>query len=487
MLSFIPHTKKHLYKLLEELHKRGNILLLKNEDDIDENSWLILDQSAILSEVTGKIFAPNSKDFQVQQCKNLATSTGIVPYSKIKTYFPNFDSNLIVEYLCHFEFCYEITNTEDQQLLQTVISPLTTNGVTTATSPEMSNTTHERFFFFPHLLKLDAPGHVWKPSDEFNYHSAWILQCSNPEDFFTHRFLHVIILRLAFGFALPPDTPTASGHPPSIQRKCSIWKNGIHWGDRSGTEVLVEVVEGRKRVNLIVRCSKGKEIDCIKTRSSLIQKILTVKNELCSPVPVNEFIVHPVDATCYPLKSMLDMKLASCSEIAIAIAEAECSVVDRYGRTMDLDTLLHYEPYVHLGKDILQELFHTENPNNKKVVSTEFLYRLADCIYLKKDIFVKIFKLSTTLLHEHISLAPRGPTHELVEVFKMWRDDRNCNDGSYQCLHRKLDSFSIFAKRNPLVSLLQIQVTLHYIYILIYICASIVLDYCWMQCFQSIR
>ena len=450
-LGFISGDDENLCMLLQDLHERGNILLLRDIEKF-ENSWLILDRESILSQVTGTIFAPNSEDFQ--QYQNFASSTGIVPFSKIVTYFPKFNPDMIVEFLRHFEFCHEVTDTECQQILQSTNIPPTPGDVTTPT---------ERFFFFPHLVKIDKPDKVWEPNADISYHSCWILQCSHPYSFFTHRFLHVLLLRLAFASNLAlqeADTTTASRvstmqrmrfiWEDAINRRCSIWKNGIHWVDAfAGTEAIVEVVEGRKRVNVMIRCVREHELECTRLRSALIRKILSIKNELCSQVSTSESLVYPSDVECYPLRPIAEVKYTSCVHIAKSVTEGHRNVVDQSNQLIHLDTLLHFEPYSHLSEHILQVLFDEAGPNFKQTVSDDFLRKMADCIH-RKDIFIeKIFKPTSDLHVEHIRQTFPGPTRQLIEALQIWR---GVSEGSYQCLRRELDQFSIFAGRSPLVS-----------------------------------
>ena len=61
------------------------------------------------------------EDFK--QYKQIATSTGVVPFSKIEAIFRHLDPNMIAEFLCHFEFCHEVTDTEAKQLLQVATAP----------------------------------------------------------------------------------------------------------------------------------------------------------------------------------------------------------------------------------------------------------------------------------------------------------------------------------------------------------------------------
>ena len=236
LLSFIPtECPDKLCKMCEDLHERGSILLLRNAEEL-KDSWIILDQATLLSQVTSTVFAPEG----FKQHRDLASSTGVVPYSKLQAHFPSLDTDMVAQFLCHLEFCQESNDREVLQLLQMSDEPLSIN---------------KRVFFSPALVSIGAPGvksvpvvpslvqisttKIWEPNDEFVYHSGWILQCSEHEHFFTPRFLQVLLLRLAFSFALTPDTQ--EGNLPSIQRECDVWKSGICWHNRSGVGVLVEV------------------------------------------------------------------------------------------------------------------------------------------------------------------------------------------------------------------------------------------------------
>ena len=198
----------------------------------------------------------------------------------------------------------------------------------------------------------------------------------------------------------------------------------------------------------MVRCLEGSDVECVRLRSALLKTILSAKDKLCSRVLTSELFLHPLDSTSHPLKSITKLRYASCSEIAKAVTEGKGSVVDQSQRVIALETLLSFEPYADLGEHILRELFDEGNPNYQKVVSNDFLYRIADRVHQKKDTFIQLFNLPTTLLHNRMSRAAEGPTHKFVEVFKLWRES---SEGTYQCLREELDNVSAFAGRNPLV------------------------------------
>ena len=258
-------------EVCEQLSQRGNILFMKNKEN-PENSWIVLDKLVLLAQVNGVIFAPEG--FKEHQ-KDLSTSTGVVPLSKLAPLFPNIDSDMITQFLCHLEFCQEIKDVPLSALLPT--------------GEQSSVTAGERYFFFPGLVRLDTPQHVIASSDSIpKYNSGWVLQCSKVEQFFSTQFLQVLLLRLAFLFALAPTDSQTTDHL-TLHRKCSVWKNGIYWVNRSGGEAIVEV-NSLRQVVLIVR-SKLETVELVRLRSSVINTVIKAKEEFCSKVAVRESLI----------------------------------------------------------------------------------------------------------------------------------------------------------------------------------------------------
>ena len=270
LVSYFPHDIGQLVEMCEELSARGNILFLNNPSN-PVNSTIVLDQITLFSRVAGTVFAPES----FKQHAALASSTGVVPIIKLASQFSHLDTATIVQFMCHLEFCHEVTDPEVLQLLQ-------------AGSDDTDE--EEQFFFFPGLVSIQAPGRVWEEANRFSFHCGWQLQCTQPEQFLTPRFLQVLILRLAFSFALAPhsvaSSPEGSGkHEPSsadiptIHRRCMVWKNGIYWANRYGAEALVEVSIDSKRVTVLIRCRRGCVAAATELRSGVIQKVLMAKQK----------------------------------------------------------------------------------------------------------------------------------------------------------------------------------------------------------------
>ena len=431
LLDVVPcSTADEVCKICQEMNERGSVLFLKNETSI-ENSWIILDKAVLLTRVTGTVFAPEG----FAQHRDLASSTGVVPFSKFATVFPNLNPNMIVQFLCHLEFCQEITDPEILHLLQGDHYP--------------TPTASEKYFFFPNLVNVEAQregeeisngsvgtGPVWEHDAQFGYHCGWLLQCSKPGQFLMSRFLQILLLRLAFAFAMVPHAQEATSDLPTIKRKCRVWKHGIYWANRAGVEALIEVVDNSRRVTVMLCCLSGQEIDCIHLRSSIIRSIINAKRECCPKVATSEYFVLLSSACQYPLKPPSDLVLVSCPELATAVVMSEPAVLDTNNKARRIDTLLHYETYAHLGKTTLRELFNENSPMYTQVVSGAFLAESSHINHVTESL--------VRMLTPHDSPVSES-VQETVRILLSWRSQ------TYQALRKELDKFSVFAERNPLV------------------------------------
>ena len=432
LTAFIPKDIRVASHICNELNERGNILFFKGSG-ANESSWIILDRETLLSRVTGEVFAP----VNFKQHVNLASSNGVVPISKIYTHFPDLDPDMIVPFLCHLEFCHKIADS-DVILLLHFLDPVGT----------YQHHPTETFLFFPNLVTIEMPIEVWEKSAHFGYHCGWVLQCK-PGQFFTPRFLQVLLLRIAFSYALAPDA--IGSDLPTLQRKCNVWKSGIYWGNRRGVEALVELGEGSRRVILMLRCLKGRQVECAHLRSAIIGKILRAKSEFCPKVAIREFLLRPSDTKDYPLKPSSELTFITIVDLANSVMKAEPGVPDVAGSGISIVDLLGFEPYAYLGERIIRELFDEQNTSYSKHVSDDFLYGIANKNYHTFDLVKKMLNLPEASVEIHISLAPiPGEIHKMAHLLQLWRER---SEGSRQCLRQTFDQFSVFAGRNPIVSI----------------------------------
>ena len=436
--SFFPVDIVEVVQKLDDLSGRGHITFIKNPKRL-HMSWVILDKEAILADVNGTVFAPQG----FQQHQNLASSTGVVPFSKIKAHFLKYDPKVLVAFLSHLEFCFEIQDKEVLELLNNEIIRFSPSS--------------EQYFFFPSLVSIETPNSVWKKNDRFSYQCGWMLQTVN-DHFFTPRFLQVLILRLAFSCTQTQSKPAESHDLPVIRRVCSVWKRGISWTNRDGVETVVEVLEQSQAVIVMMRCFNMLKslVQCLHLRSSIIQKVLKATAEFCSVSTLESFI-HPDDLQ-YPPKSGSETVLFHIPGVAQTIVDMNPCVHDDsdVGEIISMEELLYFEPYSDIGRQLLEKLFDKENEDVK--VSDYFLNEISQSIvanteprYLKqkKELFLKLFKLNPDVLHEQVMSLPESQSFQFKKMFQIW-----CSRSyvTYGHLKKTLDKYSMFCGRNLLVS-----------------------------------
>ena len=430
-LSFIPDSVSRLCQICDKLDDHGHIIFIKDSTQL-EKSWIIIDKASLFNKVTGAIFAP--EDFK--ENFNLSSSTGVVPFSKMEgKFFPEYDIEMLMCFLSHMEFCNEVT---DRKLLE-----LLTEG--------QSISATDRYFFFPSLVTVDAPSDVWSSDMQCEFRFGWCLKCRDA-DFFTPRFLQVLILRLAFIYALASDTQhsgTDNLPLPVIHRKCQVWKNGIFWGTKEGIECLVSIDEDNKTLLLLMKSTKISQA-CLKYRSTLLTKIMCIKEEMMCGLKAVKYVIDPNDSQ-YPLPPVNAISL---DEINEAIIECNEAVVTSTGKSLTIDHLLVFEPYAKLGRKILKQLLCSRRQCE---IANDFLMQLANRWGIRKEMITELFNPGNPVLisGKQSQMNIYGPASEILCTLQLWRDIDGDNEGTYKCLREKLDQFSIFCVTNPLVSILQ--------------------------------
>lgn len=178
----------------------------------------------------------------------------------------------------------------------------------------------EKYLFFPGLISPEQPRQDMWSSDDFEYYSGWCLKCVSDQQFFSLRFLHTLLLRLAFSFAL---TKSARGLE---QVECTLWKNGLRWLNLDGIETIVEVVEDRKAVLLLTRMKERSTGRGVQLRSAIIQKVLDTKKEYCMQVATAESFIDPSHLKARQGYPVINKKVHELKRYGISLlSEAFCS------------------------------------------------------------------------------------------------------------------------------------------------------------------
>ena len=407
--EFLPSTLEALHEACSNLNKRGVTLYIQTQSI--ESSWIIVDKDMLLREVNGSVFAP--ADFT--EHKSL-TQTGVVPFSKIQSSFPQFDPHLIADFLVHMEFCREI---REEDLLNLVTEAHTEYG-------------RERHFLFPALTQQSPPRDLWQPQPH-QYSCCWILQCLE-QHYLNPRFQQVLQLRLAFEHSLAVAPHKVVATSPVLHQQCSLWRNGIKWSTDS-SDVLVET--SYHSVALYLSCrnevsERSEQLELVNTRAQVIAQILEAKKEFCGNVKtVEEFVPHPLYPVTIPCTSGISVE-----DIAQAICSGRKKVHISAHHLIPVSELLCFEPFQFCTPQCLVDLYSEDHLPCK--VTSSFIESFSSNITSVDDFCT----LLNVPLHKVAVDSSSSHYHKAV---------RKLSEGTYQWLRQQMDKYSIFSGRNILV------------------------------------
>ena len=383
--SSLPSDQSVLTEILTTLSDKGLILFIHHP----HSSWVVVKTYALLNEINGTLFAPR----QFKEHRDiLASNTGIVSTSSLLSVFPHHNTDMLVSFLQSLDFCRPV-------------EPSVLENTNLQTTPSHSTAD---LLFFPGLVQSERP-------DSLVQHGAlefgWCLGCVDPEQYFSSRFLHILLLSVAYQFSRPFRS-RGSSSLRGLQRICNVWKNGISWTDSDNITTLIELLDKNRWVLVAMSCSKDRPMEHAKLRSSLISLVHRLHQEHCPQVEVCECLVSPDLIQRYPLDSLPDSDLFNIQDVAVSILQRKPSILSQdefFIRRLPTQSL-PLEPYHLLSPSSVCELFNTSNANQP---------------------------VPATLLCEvqkHFSLQLR----EKPLVYKELREH--------------LDKLSLFAGSNPLVS-----------------------------------
>ena len=443
----VPTDLSLLSPLLSSLSDGGHLLYLPNKEDL-EAGWIVINKQAVLSEINGTVFAPE----YFKQHHDIATSTGVVPKSKIVGVFEEkYNVDMILSILTLFEFCQKIKDSFTLSLITS--GDPSRDGAAAMTTSDKST---ESYYFFPALVQVEHPTDVRQSSGPGQYQCGWCLQCSKEGQYLTPRFLHVLLLRLAFLFALAPDSSQKDETSPVLRRRCAVWKNGIQWRDRDDVHSRVEVVEQSQTVLLLMCCPEKQAVACVKLRSSLLRRILNCQKELCPAVDTKEFLIDPSHLSQHQLGSTKELTTYSMADVVKAVQEGKPCALDQTGKnSLDLDSALHFESYLGMHNRLINQLF---DKDSHKEVDDDFLRDLAANVYPKLmqqipiQTVLRMFNISDdNLFYSYFEQFPSERDNPVMRCFRLLLTWKNCDTGgsTYQSLRTTLDKYSIFCGRNP--------------------------------------
>ena len=376
-------------EFLTILGSKGLILFLAN-------TWVIINKNALLTEVNGVLF--NKSIDRVR--KPVATNTGIMPVSTLANLFPKHNTDMLIRFLTSLQFCHQMDSY--------AVSSITNN----VPSDDFTISKDENFLFFPALITEDKPTSIFETTDGF----GWCLWCPESHKFLSMHFLHTLLLHLAYT-CCPPLTVkigyiTGNAAIQELHRVCTMWKNGIYWKEeKTNIEVMVEVTEDNRCVTVLVsHCSL---IESYELRASLVKEVLKLKDELC-PCISKQFIIPPGDVKDVMEKEQINCLLYALRNIAKGVLTRE-TVTSSSDKKVAVHLVVgEKEPYLCLAPLVTKALFTDSN----------------------KDL----------PLPDHYVQHIEEVCREIMSLYPL-------KDFTHLSVREHLNKYSIFAGRNPLVSL----------------------------------
>ena len=393
-----------LTESLTSLSDKGLILFMQNQEH-SQSSWVVVEKETLLREVNGTLFAPD----HFKQYRQVASNIGIVPIATLEELFPQYSSEMLVGCLESMEFCHPV----DPSALQT-----TNLKVTLLSLP--SGTNH---LFFPSLITEDQPGDL--PSPRF----GWCLGCSDPHQFFSNRFLHVLLLRLAFTFPLASKKRSLSRSLRGLERQCEVWQNGICWKSVSGVSTIVEIIDLNRWVIVLV---SEKSREAAETCSSVIRMILDLQHQLCSAIVTTcECLISPSLLDRYPFDALPDTDLFDLPTVARSMLLHHKLLLDRKkGKNeFSTDEALSCEPYYLLQPSSVCQLFN-QSMARKPVPDPLLQEVLRYCQQPHQK--PQDYKELRECVNKHSIFAGRNPLVSSVQAVRTVACDGICFSGVYR-------------------------------------------------------
>ena len=388
----LPSNESALLAFLDALSDKGLILFIRTIDST--SSWVIVDKLAILEKINGKLFAPSHfKEYT----PNLASNTGLVRVSDLEELFPQYNVDMLVGFLKSLEFCHEID--KDTHTI------ITTN----------LSSSSEKLLYFPALVSVEPSSEV-TITDGF----GWCLWCPNPYQFFSTRFLHVLLLRIAYEFSLQTNDVGIIHRSPvqTLDRSCHVWKNGISW-TRDGVKTVVQVSEQNRSIVLLVQpLDESLELESLQVSSSVVQNILQIKEEFCRSCDTQECLISPHNLNMALQYNLKDLSVFKIEDIARVLLLNKMFVTNNTiaSETLGIPLLLgQLEPYHSLPLPVIHQLFDDS--------------KVSQCI------------------PEHLLRVIQEGCRPIMDTYPVTRES-----STYQSVRDHLNRFSIFAGRNPFVS-----------------------------------
>ena len=336
----LPNTASSLYPIVGELEDVGLLMIIGRRSNKLEDHTLLLNVPKLTNEVHKLLFS-DSKHVTHQLSSYqapLSASMGILPQSYLRNILPEYIS---IDCLIQLQYCQEF----DHAVVKSDYS---------VTPTESSNAS--TLLYFPALCKIERRNNIETPVS-YKYHIGWFAECVGKFDYFPPRFLHVLLLRLAFKYAQPVAPCETEGQSEvelemlKSNCRCTMWKNGIHWHMEEGVECIVELVSNSKGLVIITK-SEEEYINKCKCTDMLFRMIgmsMQAKAEFCPSVSLKQYLML---LNCNDISSFSDRdRLFDMSDVDRVLKEGKDSILSITGKwPVKANKLAHLKKFTFWGK-----------------------------------------------------------------------------------------------------------------------------------------
>ena len=332
----LPTVAKSLYPIVKELHTVGLLVAIEGKSGEPQTSILLLNMTRLTNEVHKLLFSKTSSEQFVLSTDPQSASMGILPEQYLRSFLPEYISKIC---LVQLQYCQELSHAEVK--FNSVV-PTNDSGAPT-------------LLYFPTLCTKERKENIETP-DCFNYSLSWYIKSIGKFDYLPPRFLHVLLLRLAYSFALPaivhsPSSETYDEQIASIleiyNHRCTMWKNGIHWLMEEGVECFVENVNNSKGIVIITKSKESQKCICIEMLFKIVREIQEAKDEFCGTVTLQQYLMNSID----PASFTNEDRLFAMKDIHHVLNERKKFIISTTGRRqLDATEFSGLKSFIQYGK-----------------------------------------------------------------------------------------------------------------------------------------
>ena len=329
----LPEIASELYTVVKELHDVGLLMIIGTNTDQIENHIVLINVCSLTNEVHEILFSKSAMQNLSHAVSLQYTKLGIYPESVISSYLPK---HITTDCLVQLQYCQRFSHADV--------------GLDCSVTPNTDS--DDILLYFPALCNLEREEGSWPGDPNLDYSIGWYAKCKGKLDYLPPRYLHVLLLRLTFMFALPISKSDLEALESSLSVAnencyCTMWKTGIHWLMSEGIECFVEVIDESRGVVIVVKSRNKHAYQCMYMLSQIVNVLTEARSEYCHSVTLQSNIMNSSDPSSYKDED----KLYETSRVKSALLNRDETIISNAGHlTLDLEKLRSIQSHTYWGK-----------------------------------------------------------------------------------------------------------------------------------------